>query len=459
MIKGLKKENYISIAIMFVIGLMVFYYNKLTPLYADDYSYMYSFVDREERITSIFDIFPSMYSHYFKMNGRLVVHFIAQLLLLLGKNTVNILNSLAFVGLGLIIYALSYNSVKKIKCLPLLFIYFSLFMFTPDFGQSFLWVTGAANYLYGPIIALLFLIPFRKNYNKTNDNKTNIFGCFSLILLMFLFGIIAGNTNENNGVTIVFISVLYIIYRIVKFKNVQPWAVSGMLGSLFGCILMLKSPGTKLRLGDSKLSVLGTIKNAVINSGMLVSKFGILLIVLAILIFVYLYSQNIDNHCTKLKYVQKLLFYNPLILGSVLAFAVNYYSLSVSPRIPDRTLSSCLAFLIICILTTYAQCENVKIKQSHLNVLAISLAAVLLGTSFYGITELKPVNAAYQKRVYTINKSIENKETTVTLPAITSTSRYSCFDCKGDLTDDENSWQNRVIANYYNLDKVYLDTK
>ena len=153
----LKKETIFTLLSAFVLILI---YNIFTPMYADDFSYSYSFADGS-KITSVLDIFPSMYAHYYSMNGRLITHFLSQLFLLLGKNVFNIINTFAFLVLGIIIYTHVYGSMEDIKNKQLAVIYIFLFLFIPDFGQSILWLDGCSNYLYGTIIALAFLIPFR----------------------------------------------------------------------------------------------------------------------------------------------------------------------------------------------------------------------------------------------------------------------------------------------------------
>ena len=53
----------------------------LTPKYADDFAYSFSFAT-DQRIRSIADIFPSMAVHRVLLNGRVVPHFLVQLFLM-----------------------------------------------------------------------------------------------------------------------------------------------------------------------------------------------------------------------------------------------------------------------------------------------------------------------------------------------------------------------------------------
>ena len=70
--KYVTKIQLISFSILF---LTAFLFNFWTPYAADDYSYMYN-LGNGERITSVFQIFPSLAVHYMQYgNGRIVSHF------------------------------------------------------------------------------------------------------------------------------------------------------------------------------------------------------------------------------------------------------------------------------------------------------------------------------------------------------------------------------------------------
>ena len=193
---------------MLIVGVMFYLLNLYTPLYADDYKYLFGFGDNQGRIENLTDIAVSQYSHYFNMNGRIATHSLAQLFLLIGKPAFNIINTFAFILLGIIIYYHAYLSIRRVRVLPLLFVFFALFISTPKFGQSYLWVTGASNYLYGPIITLIFLVPYRISFSKSINNPLPV----SIVsaVLMFILGVVAGNANENNGILAVVVSFTYL---------------------------------------------------------------------------------------------------------------------------------------------------------------------------------------------------------------------------------------------------------
>ena len=446
--------NLIKLSIIIIpLILLIYIYNHLTPLYADDYTYSFAFGPDRKALQSVFDIIPSMYNHYFTMNGRLFVHTLAQLFLYIGKPVFNIINTFSFVFFGLLIYYHSFLSFKKVRVLPLIFIYFALFFVTPDFGQSYLWMTGASNYLYGPIITLLYLIPFRRSISSLKMLSVPKSILYSSVML--LLGLIAGNSNENNGVTVVFISVVFIVYCIIKYKSVRVWSVFGLIGSIAGCLLMLLSPGTKERLGESGLGLTQLPKRIILNTFTLLEVFALLFIILAILICVFVFKRKQEGKCS----IKTILIELKITILYFVTFLLSFYSLSVAPSFPLRTWSTFIVFLIISICTMYNTTLQLFEKKDLLltkRVLAICLLTITIGTYANNYFQLKVIKLSYNERVSIITESIANNNKTVYLPSIKSNSRFSCFDNDGDIKNDCDYWENLGLAKYYGLERIYL---
>ena len=92
--KCLTKMQLISFLLLFLTAFLVNYW---TPYAADDYSYMYN-LGNGERITSVFQIFPSLAVHYMQyVNGRIVSHFFVMLFLTAPKIIFDVLNAFLFV--------------------------------------------------------------------------------------------------------------------------------------------------------------------------------------------------------------------------------------------------------------------------------------------------------------------------------------------------------------------------
>lgn len=118
--KYVTKIQLISFSILF---LTAFLFNYWTPYAADDYSYMYN-LGNGERITSVFQIFPSLATHYMQYgNGRVVSHFFVMLFLMAPKIIFDVLNAFLFVFF--IAFVLRITASKKsfsillfLQCLP-----------------------------------------------------------------------------------------------------------------------------------------------------------------------------------------------------------------------------------------------------------------------------------------------------------------------------------------------------
>lgn len=113
----------------------MFILNTNTLFVSDDYPYHYIFKSRTPSsnsllITNPLQIFESMASHWNIWGGRVVVHFLLQFCFMIGSNFFNIVNSLMFVLLGIIIY-MHRKKVKDYDFLLLTFIYCLIFLFIP----------------------------------------------------------------------------------------------------------------------------------------------------------------------------------------------------------------------------------------------------------------------------------------------------------------------------------------
>lgn len=91
-------------------------------------------------------------------------------------------------------------------------------MFT-SVWQNILWLVGSCNYLWGTTLVLLFLLLYRLNLDVKCKNSIII------AILMLIFGIMAGWTNENNAAALLIILVLFSVYRLYNKKNITIWHI------------------------------------------------------------------------------------------------------------------------------------------------------------------------------------------------------------------------------------------
>ena len=147
------------VGLYLAVFLVMLLFTALTPMAADDYSYCFSWVDNA-RMRSILQIFPSMAVHRQLTNGRVVAHFLVQLVLLAPKVLFNILNACAAVLLLRLFERYFPGRSPWQQVLLTALGALLLFNQMPSFGQVALWLDGSINYSWGILFFLLYLLPY-----------------------------------------------------------------------------------------------------------------------------------------------------------------------------------------------------------------------------------------------------------------------------------------------------------
>lgn len=459
-----KKSISLVLIVILVMGIHM-YLTTLTPLFADDYTYMYSFADgfdsatRDTVVTDADSLLQSQIGHYYCMNGRVVSHTFVQFFLMLPKMFFNIANAFLFAMLGLLICFHAFGKWRSIKPIDLLLTYTALLLLAPTFGQSYLWLTGACNYLLTFVIVLLFLIPYRTNWSDTKGH--NAFLSLLPVLPMLAFGAIAGNTNENIGISLAVVLLVYIVAYILYNRKIKIWMISGWIGTVTGFVFSVMSPGNVIRTGGSPLqtSITSIVKFALFYTADMVQRFAPLIIGLVIALGIILLIKSrkgkvsVKLMLSSLRNNFFLYFYGLFFLGSV-------YAMTVPAQFPDRAWSHPLALLIIVFLIVARKgISALELKHNErrcFSIVGSALLIVALGLGYCSaLPELRRINIAHNDRVAMIQEAKANNQTEVAIPTIISTSRYACYDHLGDILKDPDHWVNEVMAKYYGIDTIY----
>lgn len=268
---------------VFFIFLTVFVLNFSTPLIGDDF--VYSFVYQTNlKLASFDDIIVSQQLHYNKWGGRTIVHLIDQLLLFnYSPLRADILNSLAFTGLIITIYI--HVTAQRMLNPGLLIILFCLMWFAqPVFAETCLWLTGSCNYLWGTLLILLFLLPYR----LYNNQKKNSLIHSLYIVSMFISGIVAGWTNENTAAAMIVMIISFLYYYKSKKWDIPLWAYAGLAGSIIGYTLMIIAPGNFARASEApSISLFLIIYRLLTYTQRLVMYLGVLNLALIVCYLIY----------------------------------------------------------------------------------------------------------------------------------------------------------------------------
>lgn len=425
-----------------IIIAFISYLNFLTPLFADDFSYSVSFVTKAP-VTSFFGIIKSQYLHYFTTNGRSVVHTLAQLLLAIGKPKLNIINGLAFFTMIVLICYHATGELRKIKPWQIIFVFAALWFFTPHFGGSYLWIMGSANYMYSPQIILLFLIPYGKFLRNNKVVKKGKRASVLCSVLMFLFGIIAGWTNENTTIALIFMVASINIFALVSKKKPYLWMWCGLVGNAVGAALLFFSPAQAKRLdaagGFGSFSVWLERFDSISKKAL-----GYFAILLALIVISLVFSL--------IKYKKRAFPEVSCALIFLIGTAISLYSMVASPEFPATVWSSILAFFMI---PTLFFVDNTKIFENRVTALVSALAlfaAVSINFSFVA-PELVRINYEYEVREELI-KEAEAGGYALEVDLIVTESTYSPYSLFHELGRDASAWPNNAVANFYGINSI-----
>ncbi|MBR1805078.1 MAG: hypothetical protein IJ774_01690 [Selenomonadaceae bacterium] len=225
--------------------------NLLSPFFGDDYAYAFiwdgaqngnfqnNLVGQLHRVESIGDILYSQWQHYLTWGGRTVAHCFVQFFCMVGKVFFDVANGLMYAALALLIYYFGTGSIKNLRGSMLLWIFVALWFCLPEFFQTSLWMTGACNYLWMTVLQLAFLIPF---VQKFRQHDFWIGSSPVKIVAMFLFGVVAGWSNESGGAMIIMLTFFALIY-FWRTRQLERWMIAGFVGLFVGYALLMLAPG------------------------------------------------------------------------------------------------------------------------------------------------------------------------------------------------------------------------
>ena len=223
-----KSKIILSISVLAIVAIIIYVFSANDTWLGDDIFYKFNWAAKSnlEEINSISDIIASQWVHYFTYNGRYVAHWIVQLFCgILGQNTFAICNGLMYIAFILLILKLSgsdfFNPLAVLSASLLTLIAYDTY-YAPSCQVGYVW-------MFSLVIIWIYIF-----------FKTNTKSIFKLILI-FLFSIMAGNSQE--AITIG-VSGALIIYAITNFKKVTPSQWTAFFGFGIGALLVACSPST-----------------------------------------------------------------------------------------------------------------------------------------------------------------------------------------------------------------------
>ena len=428
-ITDLKKTNRQIVALGLLVFLCMFFLTALTPKYADDFAYSFSFVT-DQRITSFFQIFPSMSIHRELLNGRVVPHFLVQLFLMLPKVVFSILNAF---NVGLLLWLsnkfMNAESVRQRTC-SLAAGVFAIWVFSPSFGENYLWLDGAVNYSWGISVLLIFLWPYGAAWLKTDKETPKLWKVLHVLLALF-----AGAWSENGSLVFMFLafSLMMLIWK--RDKRIRYDLLLSLIMSCAGYAFLMSAPATSGRSAGASFERLA------------LNFRRILLATQKYLIWLYLAAAVLLALCLLWHGRRERIVFSVLLLAGGLAslgcfvfaayFVERHFSVTV--------------FLTVLACTVMMD-ELFCLKKPEINVVLVGVLTVVFLFQFgFGVLDILNAYRAEGEREQKIYEAIQRGETTVTLTNHYNATRYAL----PFILDVPDNWINMTVASYYGLDSVY----
>ena len=469
-----RKLNFI---VLFLIFLLMWYFNFCTPLIIDDY--IYSFIwtgnsiitplqEDAVRVKSFYDVLYSQWNHYFTWGGRTIAHIFAQTFLWWGKQYFNIFNAGIFVIMLLEIKWIidKGNITFDFKPKDILVVFCIVWIFSFYLGDIYTWLTLSCNYLWTMVLMLAFLLLYERIYFFPKEQEC-VCGETKVIkgLLMFVFSVIVGWTNENVPCFVIAFLSYFIITDNICEKNKKQIMFVSIFGMLLGYSLLVFAPGNYVRY--LTLLQVGEIVEGIERLKQNVLTFTIMFY---IRIFIYFYvvknlvSFRSISFCENDRILLKLArFY---FLMSFLSMLVMIFS----PEFRYRSTFPSLIFIIISAGIVHSiKCSNnfphdippVLKKILSLTAVAYTLCTLITSVYFYNLHHIQSKIMLSQ-----IEGAKMNPDASV---LIVKDSPYPLDDFIftnlltgghlpriNTLTPDEKQWINVDVALYYGVKAIRL---
>ena len=413
-----------------LVFLVVLGLTALTPMVSDDFAYCFSFADWT-RIRHVGQIIPSMAEHRNVTNGRVIVHGLVQLLLLLPRPVYCALNALNAVLLCVLIRRMIALPSRKQEMVILLFGICFFCCFLPAFGENVLWLDGSLNYFWGLSCSLLFLFPFLMDYLALPHHES-VFLSVMRIFLAFVFG----TWSENASLVFLFLAVCLYLLQWIKTRQFRLFPLFWIVAAMAGYVFLMTAPATAGRAGAPSISVIGynfrVIFDAARND-----------LLWPLLIWAVLFALAVSCHVEKrLLIVSALLFVGALLAHLSYTFAAYF--------VPRHLCTTVFLLMLAAVLLLAGLC---RVDRPVFSGAALACLSVLFLLQFpVGVLDVAVSYHKQQLREQQIDTALAAGQRSVVLENYYP---YTAYAVPFELSlSDPSVGPNINIADYYGLDSV-----
>lgn len=288
---------------------------------------------------------------------------------------------------------------------------------------------------------MAFLLPYRiyaENGRIKNSAKNAV--------LMGIFGVFAGCTNENTGGGIVLLCVMFVIYYKVKGVKLPVWSFAGATGAVVGAAALILAPGNYRISSKADLAeLISRLKDVFSISASLTY---VLIIVLCIALILNL----IDNSSTLKNRIVLPVIY--IITAYAMMAVMTFAALR-----PERPWFCAVVLLITAVGMVISEINLEQLNKRKTEIAKTTI--IVLCTTVFLISfcvEFKNVNNTYQQvreGVELIEEAKAAGKSAVTIPIpVPSDSKYDAYNGTGYVKEKADDWMNEWIAEYYGIEKI-----
>lgn len=403
--------------------------NCNTHYLVDDYQYMLSFAT-SQRITSVWQIVPSMIAHTQTMNGRVVPHTFAQLFLMGTKILFNVVNSLMFAGLVYLIGRIGRGEHRNTYITAGVFA--TLWVYTPAFGQVYLWLDGACNYLWSVVFGLAFLLPYADLFLRDRQLRGVRRWLFPV------FAVIAGAYSENASAAVIGMAgLLQLLEVFVQRKKLDIYKVLCMVAAFCGYVSIYLAPAQWAN--KSVELTWGILIQNMTAAVQMYAGFSALLGIFAVLLVLNLTCKADRNRM----WLSVVLLIGSLCANFIMVVAVTY---------PERGAISVCVYLIAAIaVLAHNLTGHYKTVCVALTAYSMVIASFQLYLGVYDIcTTYKQLLGNEAHIVACAEQGIMDVE----ISYLAAGTKYSALYQQQYITGDPTTWPNWQMADYYGVNSI-----
>lgn len=433
MLEKLRRSGRAELLLLAAVFAVLLLCNMKTPMIADDYAYCFSFADGQ-RVDSLGDILASMAAHRLWMNGRVIAHFLVQLFLMLPPPVFDIVNSAVFAAALYLTASLARKKGER-DVLLLLGCFCLLWIYTPAFGQVFLWLDGAVNYLWSVLFSLLML----KAYVLKFRDDRELPKAWGWLFPVLCFAVGAFCEPSATG-TIFCCALLLALGRILYKQRLSPLLLLSLAAAFAGFLYMVLAPG-EVNNKSATLTISG-VSYGFVNSMELYRQLWPLLLIYLALAFAA-WHLKLDP--------RRQLLALSFILASIAGVFVLSFAGYAEPR------SACYG----CFMAVAASAVLFPaILESRFQPAALfALTAALAATLYWGAVGVQDIceSCAQQERNEAlILETLETGAVDATVEPVYFATKYSAGCGLSYISQDPSDWNNVYMAEYYGLDSLRL---